>query len=158
MDDNKKPSLITKKYLDIINKVIAGYTVDESKMNIILTDVIFSLKTGPVAPPVTYEFAHVTIPIINFIYDYEKIPCLGVFQNSIEVHKTKELLEKDGITTESQKLGIVSAEFKYKDKNIHSRFTDIASYNKYSKYKYSKLIQNGFLIRQKEKDIMQNPS
>jgi len=152
MDNDKKPSLITKKYSDIINKVIAGYTVNESKMNIILTDVIFSLKTGPVAPPVTYEFAHVTIPIINFIYDYEKIPCLGVFQNVDEVTKTKELLEKDGITTESEKLGIISAKFMYKDRNVHSRFTDMESYTKYSKYKYSKLIQNGYLVRQKEEE------
>ncbi len=150
MDDIDIPSIITKKYLDIINKVIAGYRADESKMNIILTDVIFSLKTGPLSPPVTYEFAPVTIPIINFIYDYEKIPCLGVFQNSSEIRKTGKLLEKGGITTESEKLGIVSAKFRYKDKNIHSRFTDIVSYNKYFKHKYSKLIQNGFLIRQKE--------
>ncbi len=143
---------ITEKYLDIINKVVAEYGVDESKMDIILTDVIFSLKTGPVSPPVTHEFAQVTIPIINFIYDYEKIPCLGVFQNVDEVTKTKELLEKDGITTESEKLGIVSAEFLYKDRKVHSRFTDIESYNKYSKYKYSKLIQNGYLVRQKEEE------
>jgi hypothetical protein len=143
---------ITERYLGIINKVVAGYGVDEYKMNIILTDVLFSLKTGPVSPPVTHEFAHVTIPIINFIYDYEKIPCLGVFQNVEEVTKTKELLEKDGITTESKKLGIVSAEFRYKDINVHSKFTDIGSYNKYSKHKYSKLIQNGFLIRQKEEE------
>jgi len=150
--DEMDMSNIIKKYLDIINKVVAGYGVDESKMDVILTDVIFSLKTGPVSPPVTHEFAPVTIPIINFIYDYEKIPCLGVFQNVDEVIKTKELLEKNGIKTKSKKLGIVSAEFQYKDKNVHSRFTDIESYNKYSKHKYSKLIQNGFLIRQKKEE------
>jgi hypothetical protein len=143
---------ITKKYLDIINKVVAGYGIDESQMNVIITDIIFSLKTGPVAPPVTHKFAPVTIPIINFIYDYEKIPCLGVFQNVDEVAKTKELLEKDGIITESENLGVVSAELLYKDVNVYSRFTDITSYNKYSKYKYSKLFQNGFLIRQKAKE------
>ncbi len=150
--DGMDISKITKRYLGIINKIVAGYGVDESKMNIILTDVIFSLKTGPVSPPVTHEFAPVTIPIINFIYDYEKIPCLGVFQNVDEVTKTRELLEKESIITESEKLGIVSAEFRYKNINIRSRFTDIASYNKYSKHKYSKLIQNGFLIRQKEEE------
>lgn len=155
MDEIDIPQ-ITKKYLGIINKVVAGYAVDKSKMDIILTDVIFSLKAGPVSPPVTHEFAQVTIPIINFIYDYEKIPCLGVFQNVEEVTKTKELLEKAGITTESKKLGIVSAEFMYKNINIHSRFTDIESYNKYSKHKYSKLIQNGFLVRQKEEEATFN--
>ena len=153
MDEIDIPE-ITERYSGIINKVVAGYGVGESEMKVIMADVIFSLKTGPVSPPVTYEFAQVTIPIINFIYDYEKIPCLGVFQNADEVIKTKELLEKDGIITEFEKLGIVSAEFRYKDKNVHSRFTDIASYNKYSKHKFSKLIQNGYLIRQEEEPTL----
>lgn len=153
MDEIDIPK-ITERYSGIINKVVAGYGVGESEMKVIMTDIIFSLKTGPVSPPVTYKFAPVTIPIINFIYDYEKIPCLGVFQNADEVIKTKELLEKDGIITAFEKLGIVSAEFRYKDKNVHSRFTDIASYNKYSKHKYSKLIQNGYLIRQEEEPTL----
>jgi len=127
---------ILERYNGIIDKVIKNYQYNdlETRMPIILTDVVYGLKQyvemtqliGKAAVLMPHENSHLTIPILTFIISYEKRESYGVFIDIDKVEETKKLLQIDGINLKEED-GIITAQFEYENTMIHSKFTYITN-------------------------------